>query len=38
VSGGAQGPVGRWLSRAPAWAFAAYGGLAAFAAYFSMYA
>ncbi len=38
MSGAAQGPVGRWLSRAPAWAFAAYGGLAAFAAYFSMYA
>jgi hypothetical protein len=38
VSGAAQGPLGRWLSRAPAWAFAAYGGLAAFAAYFSMYA
>ena len=32
------GAVTRWLSRAPAWAFAAYGGLAAFAAYFSMYA
>jgi hypothetical protein len=34
----AGGPISRWLSRAPAWTFAAYGGTAAFAAYFSMYA
>ncbi len=34
----AKGRIGRWLTQAPPWAFAAYGGLAAFAAYFSMYA
>jgi hypothetical protein len=31
-------PIGRWLSKAPPWVFATYGGLAAFAAYFAMYA
>ncbi|ALL13095.1 DUF5690 family protein [Caulobacter henricii] len=30
--------ISRWLANAPPWAFAAYGGTAAFAAYFSMYA
>jgi hypothetical protein len=33
-----QGPIARALAKAPPWAFALYGGLAAFAAYFSMFA
>ena len=32
------GPIARALAQAPPWAFALYGGLAAFAAYFSMFA
>jgi MFS family permease len=31
-------PVTRWLDTAPPWAFALYGGLSAFGAYFAMYA
>jgi hypothetical protein len=34
----APGPIARALAKAPPWAFALYGGLAAFAAYFSMFA
>jgi membrane-associated PAP2 superfamily phosphatase len=33
-----KAPIARALAKAPPWAFALYGGLAAFAAYFSMFA
>jgi hypothetical protein len=33
-----QSPIARALAKAPPWAFALYGGLVAFAAYFSMFA
>jgi hypothetical protein len=33
-----QGPITRALAAAPSWVFALYGGVAAFAAYFSMFA